>query len=382
LSETAIRPVIAVCANQAWNLVNFRAGLIGALLERGFAVEAIAPPDPVMEARLRALGCGFTPVGIDSSGLAPHRDFATFLELRRIIIDKRPVAWLSWTIKPNIYGSLAAGLAGVSSFPNVSGLGTAFIRRNLLTLIVKQLYRTGFLRAATVFFQNQDDRSEFVDGRMVRADQARVLPGSGIDPLTWSPPSTGRPTPRRFLMLARIVADKGVREYVAAARNIRARWPDARFILMGEIDAPNRTAIPPEEVRGWLAEGAIEHLDPVSDVRPHIAAADFIVLPSYREGLSRVLLEAAAMGRPIVTTDVTGCRDIVREGENGFLCEARSAESLTAALIRACEVGDARWQRMADAGRARILAEFSQDRVIALYLQALADAGVHSPETA
>jgi glycosyltransferase involved in cell wall biosynthesis len=183
-------------------------------------------------------------------------------------------------------------------------------------------------------------------------------------------------------MLARIVADKGVREYVAAARNIRARWPDARFILMGEIDAPNRTAIPPEEVRGWLAEGAIEHLDPVSDVRPHIAAADFIVLPSYREGLSRVLLEAAAMGRPIVTTDVTGCRDIVREGENGFLCEARSAESLTAALIRACEVGDARWQRMADAGRARILAEFSQDRVIALYLQALADAGVHSPETA
>lgn len=376
MANRALSPLIAVCANQAWNLVNFRSGLIAGLLARGFRVHAIAPPDPAMEARLAALGCGFTPVAIDAAGLAPHRDLATFLALWRIIAELRPAAWLSWTIKPNVYGALAAGLAGVPAFPNVSGLGTAFIRRNLLTVIARQLYRTGFRRAPVVFFQNQDDRAEFIGDGMVRPDQARVLPGSGIDPADWAPPPGGRPSPRRFLMLARVVADKGVREYVAAARQVRARWPDARFILMGEIDAPNRTAIPADEVRSWVREGVIEHREPATDVRPEIALADIIVLPSYREGLSRVLLEAAALGRPIVTTDVTGCRDIVRDGVNGFLCRVRDAESLAEALARAAALDDTAWHRMADAGRARVIAEFSQDRVTSLYLAAFADCGI------
>jgi glycosyltransferase involved in cell wall biosynthesis len=322
------------------------------------------------------LGCDFTPVAIDAAGLAPHRDLATFLELRRIIADLEPAAWLSWTIKPNVYGSLAAGLAGIPALPNVSGLGTAFIRRNLLTLIAKQLYRTGFKRAPTVFFQNQDDRTEFVGGGMVKPEQVRILPGSGIDPGVWAPPPGGRPAPRRFLMLSRVVADKGVREFAAAARQVRAVWPDARFILMGEIGASNRTAIGTNEVAQWVADGVIEHFEPVSDVRPEIAKADFVVLPSYREGLSRVLLEAAALGRPIVTTNVPGCRDVVGDGVNGFLCEAQSAESLGAALLRAANVDDQRWQAMADAGRARIINEFSQVRVTELYLSALADCGV------
>jgi glycosyltransferase involved in cell wall biosynthesis len=380
LNASPPAPLIAVCANQAWNLVNFRAGLIRALIAMGFRVQAIAPPDPDMERRLAELGCGFSPVPIDAAGLAPHRDLATFLAFRRIIAELRPAAWLSWTIKPNVYGSLAAGLAGVAAFPNVSGLGTAFIRRNLLTLVAKQLYRTGFRRASTVFFQNQDDRAEFENGGMVRAGQARVLPGSGIDAQAWAPPAGGRPTPRHFLMLSRVVADKGVREYVDAARMVRRNWPDARFVLMGEVGVANRTAIPLSEVEAWIEEGVIQHREPVSDVRPHIAEADFVVLPSYREGLSRVLLEAAAMGRPIVTTDVTGCRDIVRDGENGFLCKPRDAQSLAAALEKACICDDRQWQALADSGRARVVTEFSQERVTALYVEAMAQAGVISPQ--
>ncbi|MFM5949477.1 MAG: glycosyltransferase family 4 protein [Novosphingobium sp.] len=379
MKPAASAPLIVVCANQAWNLVNFRAGLISALIARGFRVQAVAPPDPAMEQRLAELGCDFTPVPIDAAGLAPHRDLATFLAFRRIIAKLQPAAWLSWTIKPNVYGSLAAGLAGVPAFPNVSGLGTAFIRRNLLTLVAKQLYRTGFRRAPTVFFQNQDDRAEFIDSGMVRPAQAEVLPGSGIDSRAWAPPPLGRPAPRHFLMLSRIVADKGVREYVEAARLVRRNWPDARFVLMGEIGVANRTAISLSEVQGWIAEGVIEHREPVSDVRPHIAEADFIVLPSYREGLSRVLLEAAAMGRPIVTTDVTGCRDIVREGENGFLCAPRDTVSLAAALEKACACDDQRWHELGNAGRTRVVAEFSQERVTALYLEAMARAGVIPP---
>lgn len=373
------KPVIAVCANQAWNLVNFRAGLISALIERGFKVHAIAPGDDEMERRLRALGCEFTPLEIDAAGLSPFRDFRTFLAVARILRRVRPAAWLSWTIKPNVYGSLAAGLMGIPALPNVSGLGTAFIRRNLLTVIAKALYRNGFRKAPTVFFQNNDDKAEFVDGGMVTALQARLLPGSGIDPAVWSPPAGGRPAPRRFLMLSRVVADKGVREFVEAAAQVRASYPDAEFVLMGALDAPNRTAIPIAEVRGWTENGIITHLPPSDDVKTQIAAASFVVLPSYREGLSRVLLEASAMGRPIITTDVPGCRDIVSEGFNGFLCAAQDAGSLAQALLRAAALDDAAWQTLADNGRARVIESFSQETVNRIYFAALASAGVHPP---
>lgn len=376
MPDQSSRPLIAVAANLAWNLVNFRAGLITDLRNAGFDVLAVAPPDPAMEARLAELGCTFAAVPIDAKGLSPHRDLRTLAALYGVIRRHRPAAWLSWTIKPNVYGSFAAGWLGVPALPNVSGLGTAFIRRNLITTIAIALYRSGFRSAPTVFFQNPDDQAEFLSGRMVRPAQARLLPGSGIDAGHWSPPPGGRPPLRHFLMLARVVADKGVREYVEAARQIRVRWPDARFRLMGETGVANRTAIPQAELESWIAQGLIEYLAPVADVRPAIAEADFVVLPSYREGMSRVLLEAAAMGRPIVTTDVSGCRDIVTDGINGYLCAPQSADSLATALARAAETGDPEWHRMGQAGRARILAEFSQRKVSELYLQALEDAGV------
>ena len=369
-------PAIVVCANLAWNLVNFRSGLIRALIADGFRIIAIAPPDPPMEARLIAMGCAFVPAPIDAMGLSPWRDLGTLRAFRRILRAERPAAWLSWTIKPNVYGALAARSLGIPAIPNVSGLGTAFIRRGLLTALAKQLYRIGFARAPTVFFQNADDHALFVGARLVRPEQARLLPGSGIDPDEWAPRDWVRPAPRRFLMLARVVADKGVREFAAAARIVRQRWPDARFVLMGPLEVANRTALPVAEVRGWEAEGVLEYRTPLDDVRPAIAEADFVVLPSYREGLSRVLLEAAALGRPIVASDVPGCRDIVRDGENGFLCAPQDSASLAAALERAAATDDADWERMARAGRARVIAEFSLHRVTALYRAALAGAGV------
>ncbi len=364
-------PLIMVCANQAWNLVNFREGLIRALISQGYRVMAVAPSDAAMEERLLAIGCSFTAAPIDAMGLSPWRDLRTLLALRRIIRLHRPAAWLSWTIKPNVYGALAAGWSGVPALPNVSGLGTAFIRRNLLTALVKWLYRTGFSRAPVVFFQNGDDRALFLGENMVRAQQAQVLPGSGIDPDAWAPLTAERPPRRQFLMLARVVADKGVREYVAAARAVRSRWPDARFTLMGFLDVANRTAVSRSEVDSWVAEGVIDYQPPVSDVRSAIAAADFVVLPSYREGLSRVLLEASALARPIVTCDVPGCRDIVSDGVNGFLCAPRDAASLEAALERAAACGDGVWYAMANAGREQVIARFSLARVTEIYVNAL-----------
>jgi glycosyltransferase involved in cell wall biosynthesis len=367
---------IIVCANLAWNLVNFRAGLIAALRDRGWRVIAAAPPDPAMEQRLRAMGCEFEPVPIDASGISPWRDLQTIRAFGVLIRKHRPAAWLSWTIKPNTYGSFVAAQHGVPAFPNVSGLGTAFIRRSILTAIAKRLHRTGFRRAPAVLFQNTDDRDLFVGQGLVRPEQVRLLPGSGIDTKHFFDASGKRPARRNFLMLSRLVADKGVREYVAAAKTIRAQWPDARFRLVGPAEVANRTAISREELDGWIAEGAIEWSEPLDDVRPAIAAADFVVLPSYREGMSRVLLEAAAMGRPCVTADVPGCRDVVSDGVNGYLCAARDANALAGALARAAQADDAEWQAMAKAGRARAITEFSQERVTALYLEALAEAGI------
>jgi glycosyltransferase involved in cell wall biosynthesis len=372
-------PPIMLCANLAWNLVNFRGGLIEALKAKGFRIVAIAPPDPAMERRLAAMGCEFEPVELDASGISPLRDLQTMRMFAALIRKHRPLAWLSWTIKPNTYGCFVAARHGVPAFPNVSGLGTAFIRRSMLTMIAKLLYRAGFRRAPAVFFQNASDRDQFVGERLVRAAQARVLPGSGIDTAHFASATGQRPTRRHFLMLSRLVADKGVREYVAAARTIRARWPDARFGLIGPAEVANRTAVPREELERWIAEGVIDYSEPLEDVRPAIEAADFLVLPSYREGLSRVLLEAASMGRPAVTTDVAGCRDVVSDGLNGYLCAAQSAEALAEALTRAALTEDEDWMALSKAARARAVAEFGQDKVNAPYFEALAQAGIVPP---
>lgn len=370
------RPVIMVCANQAWNLVNFRAGLIRALVASGARVIAVAPPDPVCEAQLAAMGCSFEPLYLDAAGLAPFRDLRSFWAIRRLLLRYRPDVWLSWTIKPNLYGSLAAGLLGIAALPNISGLGTAFIRNTPLTWLVRLLYRLCLRRCPMVFFQNADDRDLFAQMRLVSADQPRLLPGSGIDPDHFRPANMHRPGPRRFVMIARLLADKGVREYVAAAAALRREFPDAQFHLIGFLNVANRTAISFAEVDQWVADGSITYQPPLDDVRPAIAAADWVVLPSYREGMSRVLLEAAAMARPIVTSDAPGCRDIVTDGENGFLAAPRNAPALTAAMRRAALLDDAGWHRMAQAGRQRVVEQFSQASVTACYCAALRDVGL------
>ena len=375
--ESRHSPLVVVSANQAWNLANYRAGLIRALIDNGYAVLAVAPPDPEWEDWFDEMGCAFLPVPVDAKGLSPFRDVQTLLAYVRLFRRHRPAAFLGWTIKPNAYGGLAAALAGVPAFPNVSGLGTAFVRRTMLTTLANWLYRIAFRRARTVFFQNRTDLDQFVAGRLIQGPQACLLPGSGIDLDRFAVPPGGRPGRRQFLMMARLISDKGVREFVAAARSIRRTWPDARFRLLGFLEVANRTAIASEEVHAWAQEGIIEYVPPVKDVRPFIAEADFVVLPTYyREGLSRALLEAAAMGRPIVTTDWPGCREVVTDGVNGYLCTPRDIDSLTSALERAAMTDDAQWLAMSRAGREKATAEFSQQRVIDLYLKALADAGI------
>jgi glycosyltransferase involved in cell wall biosynthesis len=364
---------VLLSINASWNIINFRSGLIRALQGAGYRVAALAPPDAYSE-RFAELGVDYHPIEMDKKGVSPLRDLQLlaryYTALRRI----RPDVFLGYTAKPNVYGSLAAQALGIPVINNVSGLGTAFIRQGLLTRIVSTLYQIAFRRSATVFFQNDEDRGLFVDRGLVAAAKARLLPGSGIDLVRFAPASRTPDGNFRFLLVARLLWDKGVGEYVAAARLVRRELPDVRFGLLGFLDVENRTAVSRSEVDLWVAEGLIDYLGAADDVRPHIETADCVVLPSYREGLPRTLLEAAAMAKPLIATDVPGCRQVVDDGRNGFLCAVRDAQSLAGAMLRMARLAPAELGAMGAAGRLKMETEFDERIVIGHYLEAIGDA--------
>ena len=358
---------VVISANSLWNIENFRAGLIKALTAMGIDVIVAAPAE--RGASLPNLKVQIRPLEMDRSGMNPLADASLAVRYFRLLRELRPSAYLSFTIKPNIYGALAARLAGIPAIPNVSGLGTAFIGGGILGRFVESLYRLAFARCEVVFFQNPDDRSLFVERRIVTVDRTRILPGSGIDLVQFSPAQPLSEAPPTFLFIGRLLADKGAREFVDAAQLMRARYPDTRFQVLGGLDPDNRTAIRKDELERWVADGLIEYLGPTDDVRPYIAAASAVVLPSYREGLPRSLLEGGAMARPLIATDVPGCREIVKDGVTGLLCQVRSSSSLAGAMARFADMGVDRRQALGDAARAKVEAEYDERAVIEAYLE-------------
>jgi glycosyltransferase involved in cell wall biosynthesis len=365
---------IVISINAAWNIVNFRLGLIRALRAAGHEVIAVAPPDGYSD-RLDALGIPYVPIAMDKKGLSPLGDLLLLGRYWRLLRRLKPDLFLGYTAKPNIYGSIAAHAVGARVINNVSGLGTAFIKDGLLTRIVSTLYRFAFRRSATIFFQNEEDLALFVEKKLARPDQARLLPGSGVDLDRFRPP----PPPAAgdgvtFLLVARLLWDKGVGEFVEAARRVGAMRPQARFQLLGFLDVANRTAVPRADVEQWVAEGTVEYLGEADDVRPYLAAAGCVVLPSYREGLPRTLLEAAAMAKPLIATDVPGCRQVVTDGVNGLLCAPRDAGSLAAAMVAMIDASPERRIQWGQAGRDRIEREFDERIAAARYIEAINDA--------
>jgi len=366
---------VLISINASWNIVNFRQGLIRGLQAQGYRVLALAPPD-AWSARFAELGVEYHPIEMDKKGVSPGRDLLLLGRYYRLLKALKPDVYLGYTAKPNVYGSMAGQALGIPVINNVSGLGTAFIRQGLLTRIVSGLYRTAFRRSRTVFFQNGEDRALFVRNRLVAEAKAKLLPGSGIDLDRFravAPPQEAS-TPFAFLLIARLLWDKGVGEYVEAARLVRQEAPETRFRLLGFLDVENRTAVRRADVDGWVAEGLVDYLGPSDDVRPAIAAADCVVLPSYREGLPRTLLEGAAMAKPLIATDVPGCRQVVDQGMNGFLCDVRDARSLADAMLRMIRLSPAERAALGAAGRAKMERDYDEKLVVARYLEAIAEA--------
>lgn len=363
---------VVISINTAWNIYNFRVGLVRAMIQEGYEVIALAPEDEYSQ-RLREMGCRVVNLPMDNNGTHPGRDMLLFtryyLELRSL----NPDAFLSYTIKPNIYGSLAARALGIPVVNNIAGLGATFIRDSFVTKIVRTLYKVALKRSHKVFFQNADDRELFVGSGLVPQRITGLVPGSGLNLSYYvpAPQSASSQRPFRFLLVARMLKDKGIEEFAEAARLVRQKHTAVEFHLLGAPGTGNPNAIPAEQLAGWEQEGLLTYLGKTDDVRTFLAAADCVVLPSYREGVPRSLLEAAAMARPIIATDVVGCRDAVDDQVTGLLCQVKSALSLAEKMSAMMNMPAEARARMGAAGRRKVEAQFDEQIVIQKYLQAL-----------
>ncbi|RYY18858.1 MAG: glycosyltransferase family 1 protein [Cytophagaceae bacterium] len=371
---------VAVVLNTSWNIWNFRRGLVQALRAAGHEVLAIAPPDDYSGRLASELGCRYVPILMENKGTNPLKDAQLTRRFLKIYRREQPDVVLHFTIKPNIYGTLAARLAGVPSINNVSGLGTVFLIENLVSKVARGLYRLAFRFPRKVFFQNNDDRELFIRYGLVRPERTGLVPGSGVDLQRFRPQPAAEKAasaPFTFLMVARVLYEKGIVEYFEAARQVRAALGAGRvrLQLLGSIDEAGGVGVPRATFEEWLADGPIDYLGTSDNVAEHLLRADCIVLPSYREGTPKTLLEAAACGKPLVTTDVPGCRETVQNGHNGYLCQVRSADDLAAKLLAMAQLPAARLAAMGAASRQLATEKFDEQLVLHEYLAAVAEAG-------
>ena len=372
---------IILASRCAWTLYNFRAGLLRALKKEGHIVIGGGAGGDGFEDYITDLGVPFVSLPIDRQGINLPADLKLLWTLYRWYQRERPAIVHHFTIKPVIYGSIAARLAGVPRIINtVTGLGYVFIEDDVtwLRYIVKKLYSIALNCADFTFFQNRDDLTYFLSHGLVQAEKAGLLPGSGVDCSFFSPVVVGRSpdAPITFLMVARLLREKGVEEFVEAARLVKETFPMARFQLLGPRDERNPTVVSVSDLARWQEEKIITWLGETTDVRPIMAQADVVVLPSYREGTPRALLEAAAMAKPIITSETVGCREVVEDGVNGFLVPVKNVQALTKAMIHLIQDSALR-ERMGKAGRAKIELEFEERSVIKKVMESYGKEALH-----
>ena len=364
---------LLVCAAGFYPLLIHRAGLLRALQAEGFEIVAAAPEGRGAE-ELRQMGVRTELLPFDPTGMSPIGDLMLLRRFDALMKRVKPAAFIAFTVKPNIYGSVAARRAGVPAINNISGLGRVFVSRTLVTRLVERLYRWGFRKSCVVFFENRDDEQLFLARKIVRPDQAIPLAGAGLDLDQFSPRPGRRKkgAPFTFLLAARLLWHKGVREFVEAARRVRSEDGSTQFRILGFVEPPGRDSVPEAMLRSWADEGVIDYAGGTTDVRPMIAAAGCVVLPTaYREGVPRILMEAAAMAKPVIATDMPGCRDAVDHGLTGYLCAPKSAESLADAMRNMLRLSSDQRHQMGREGRAKMERQFKEEFVHRAYVEAL-----------
>ena len=360
---------IALVANSAWSLFNFRMDLIRHLLLR-FEVLIIAPKDE-FASELTSAGCRFQDIHFNNRSENPLQDYALYNSLKSIYSTERPDLIFHYVIKPNIYGSLAAAKVGIQSVAVITGLGYTFDRRNWLNRVVSYLYRIALKKTFEVWFLNQEDANLFMERKLVNPGKVKILPGEGVNTAHFFP-QAHKPVARskafQFLMGTRLLRTKGVGVYVEAAGILKKKYRDVRFELIGFFEKHHPDSITESELRHWQKKDIIHYSGFAKDVRPFLRQADCFVFPSfYHEGIPRCLLEAAAMEVPIITSLNTGCKEVVKEGENGFLCIPNNATDLAARMEEMMRLDSNARAAMGKNGRLRVSEKFSIDRILSEY---------------
>ena len=356
---------ILIICNSASGLINFRYMLMQELVQREHKLAVIVPlanndSNSYAEKKILKLGCKLIKIPIDRRGINLFHDLILFLRYIYTILSECPNLVITYTIKPNIYGCFAARILGKSHAANVTGLGTAFQKRGVLRTLVTVLYRMGLKRAKVVFFENEDNLRLLVRERIVSAGQACLLPGAGVNldefGLLPYPEGSGA---TRFLFMGRVMREKGVDELFAAMERLHSEGFSCTLDVLGNYEEDYADAMAREETAGWLRYHGYQ-----TDVRPYIANCHCFVLPSWHEGMANTNLEAAASGRPVITSDIPGCREAVEDGVSGFLCKPQNAESLYQAMKRFLTLSQSQRQAMGQAGRKRMEAIFDKKAVV------------------
>lgn len=367
---------IALVSNTSWSMYNFRRGLIRHLRDAGYRVVVVAPQDN-FSAALVSEGVEFMPFQVSHRGVGPVDEWRTFWQLYHIYRKIRPNLIFHYTIKPNIYGSLAAALLGIPSVAVITGLGHTFSSK-VLTPVVVPLYRWAMRYARKIIFLNDHDMQVFVNRRIGSVSRMMLMPGEGVDTNYFFQSNKRVIHPVRFLFAGRLLRDKGVVEFAEAARLVN-KWyetnrPDQappRFRMLGFLDQYNGNAVSSKDILQWQQEGIVEYMGETTDIRSFIDTSDCLVLPTYYgEGLSRVLLEAASMGKPLITTRHVGCAELVTvsgEKRNGYLCDPKNEEDLASVLIQMSVQTPAEIAQMGKNSRNLILEKYEEKIILRIY---------------
>ncbi|HTI09502.1 MAG TPA: glycosyltransferase family 4 protein [Puia sp.] len=361
---------IAFVANTSWSIYKFRLYLIKQLIQQGFAIHVLAPRDQHTVLFEELPGLTYTELTkFRGKSLSPLHDWQLFRELRGHYRRIRPDLIFHYTIKANIYGTLAAARVQCPSVSVITGLGYAFAGSPLLQASVKTVYRRVLQKNAETWFLNSDDQDFFLQEKLVRPETAFLLPGEGVDTDLYAPsPYTTGKESVTFLLIARIIRHKGIYEFIQAAELLTQKGLAVQLQLLGFFDEGNPVAISPRQIEEWTRQYNITYLGHTDHVAGYIEQADCIVLPSYREGMPLSLLEGASMCKALIATDTAGCREVIRDGVNGYLCRKKDGADLAEKMEKYYRLSPEEKRQMGIEGRKRILQHFTKEIITGIYL--------------
>jgi len=361
-----------VVSNTTLTVRNFRAGLMQFLQNKGYDV-VFSAQDNGYAQEISKKGFQYFPFDLDRKGTNFITDLKLIYSLYKLYINEKPDIILHYTIKPNVYGSIAAKLSGIPCINTITGLGYVFSKKNPVYYLVKLLYKISGILASQTFFQNKDDMNLFLKLGLIAKNKAILVNGSGVNTDFFNPDFCRRMSKKEgefiFLFTGRILWDKGIGELIEAAKLTKQKYQSAQFWLVGIIDSGNPSGIGEDRIRDWEKEGLIIYKGEVKDIRPFICQSDCLVLPSYREGIPRSLLEALAMEKPIITTNAVGCREVVEDGVNGFSVPVKDSHALFNAFSKMVELPMEARLKMGKAGCEKIRKEFDEHIINTVYLR-------------